>query len=156
MFTYQTFYKTSKITIDFKMPIHDLVEVRILQNRQSLQEYSVPPGETAPSHETVRYIEAIAGERFEVNVRFLVGYRIENAANLVWTLSLDGMELEPTPIDRRELTVQNGKLLTPAKRVLSKLSINVSTTSAKVYHYTFGVVELSMSLPFNVPAGKID
>lgn len=138
------------------MPVHDLVEVRILQNGQPLQEYPVPPDETTPSHENVRYIEATTGERFEILVRFLVGYRIENAANLVSTLSLDGMELEPTPIDRRELLVQNGKLLCPVNRCLSQLSTNVSTTSAKVYYYTFGVVELSMSLPFNVAARKID
>lgn len=129
------------------MPIRDLVEVRILRNRQPLPEYPVPPSETAPSHQNVRYIEATAGERFEVRVCFLAGYRVENAINLVFKLSLDGEDFSPVVKDCVKLPVSNGALLSPIEICLGHICTNISETRANHFYYTFGVVELSMLPP---------
>lgn len=102
----------------------------------------MPIGETAPSNENVCYIEAIAGERFEIMIRYLPGYRVDRAASLVYELSLDGTTFTFSPVRCKDLVTQNGTLVYPEEHVCDSNYLNVTKHLAKVSYYCFGTLEV--------------
>jgi len=71
------------------MPEHELVEACVLVDGQPLKEFALPDDEGTDG-EIVRYIEAMAGKRYEVRVTARVGWRIEGAEYIRFGVNLDG------------------------------------------------------------------
>lgn len=134
-----------KCSTTVSMPIQKRVEVRVQCNGQSLQEYPVPVSEAAPDNEYVCYIEATAGERFDVLIRYLPGYRVDRAKSLVAELSLDGLEIMAPPKLSKNLVTWNGALVDSVEHLCSNYSANITKHLSKTFYHSFGALEISMS-----------
>lgn len=119
------------------MPVHDHLEVRITVDGQPLQEYQVPDDEETDGNKIVRYIEATVGQRFEVSVRWLPGFNLMQATNLIHSLHLDDQSLLPDPIERKVLTSQHDKL----KYEYSYKYRAANAGQGKTVYYSFGAFE---------------
>jgi len=79
-----------------QMPCEDYIDARIVVDGQPLKEYDDPDGETH-----VRYVQAIAGQHFAVQVKFLPGFKLQWAPYLYFQFWIDDdpvhYRLDPAP-----------------------------------------------------------
>lgn len=130
------------------MPVLDHIDVRVIVNGQPLQEYPDPDGEEAGEDQILRYIEATVDQRFEIIIRWLPGFQLKKASNLVHFLRLDGQNwVPPQPIECKNLPS-----VLKAEKSFSycNANINLGQGQFKRAFYTFGALALSMlSCPFS-------
>lgn len=129
------------------MPVHDHIDVRVTINGRPLQEYPPPDSEETKRTEIVRYIGATVGQRFMIHVRWLPGFELKGAVNLVSTLRLDNEDWVPTePV--KVLASQNTNDILNEEReyILGHASVSTEKGLWKNLYYTFAPLELCMCL----------
>jgi len=65
------------------MPCRDFVDARIVVNDQPLEEYQDPDND-----DDVRYVQAIAGQTFGVEVKILPGFQLHRARHLCFEFQI--------------------------------------------------------------------
>ena len=97
------------------MPTVDNIDVRILVDNQPLREYQAPNGDTDDTHQKVRYIESVAGQKFRVRFRLLPDFDLVNRRIRWFTTELridDGKNVRRSSYHVEALEHRNGYLLT--------------------------------------------
>lgn len=127
------------------MPTHDFVDVRVIVNGQPLQEYLEPEDEEAGENQLVRYIEAAVDQHFEVSIRWLPGFQLKNALNLVHFLTMDGQFWVPhQPVECKGLLSSNTALNTEASYSYKSASLDLGQGQIKKVSFTFGALDIGM------------
>lgn len=127
------------------MPIHDYIDVQVFVDGRPLQEYSDPDNEESSEDQIMRYIEATVGQRFEVLVRWLPGFQLKKASNLVHTLCLDGLSWVPDkPIDCKGLGTTNNVLQVGQSYRYGTATVNLGEGRIRKSYYNFGALDISM------------
>lgn len=74
------------------MPQHDHIAVRVLVDEEPLREYPLPEGEDSEGGDHHCYIEAVVGQRFQVEVEWLPGFHLQHAPFLYAAIRVDDQE----------------------------------------------------------------
>lgn len=126
------------------MPEQNLIDVRILVNGQSLQEFPDTDGQYTGNENVVCYVQAETGQAFEVQVKWLSGYSLRHAPFLRAELKVDGHDtIACYSIKATKLRLKKGSLSKDFKKTFASVIAKNELEQWKRYTFTFGALGLS-------------